>query len=224
MAHDNFEDLLKRRLEERRLAPSENAWERINARPRGNRSRRRGLVYTTVAASLLLLMGWFWTNGPETTLQNRFVTAPAVEPEKQLDTTAPAIVTPRLLKEKKEGWAMAKVVPSVAPADADPHVVSETPTAPVVVPTVEERKIQEIVAELDQRQQHGKAITDATVDSLLANAQREIALEKQQRSGTDPTRLLAESEIELNRSFKERVFTAINKFRKVRIAVSSNNP
>ncbi|UMY66924.1 MULTISPECIES: hypothetical protein [unclassified Flavobacterium] len=224
MAHDNFEDLLKRRLEERRLEPSENAWERINARPRRNRSRRRGFVYTAVAASLLLLMGWFWTDRPETTIENRVVTVPAVEPEKPVANTAPVVVSPRVVKEKKEGWAMTTVVPSAVPADTDPHVVSETPSAPAAAATVEERKIQEIVAELDQRQQHGKAITDATVDSLLANAQREIALEKQQRSGTDPTRLLAESEIELNRSFKERVFTAINKFRKVRIAVSSNNP
>ncbi len=223
MAHDNFEDLLKRQLEARRLEPSENAWERINARPRGKRSRRRGFVYTAVAAGLLLLMGWFWTNRPETVIENRVVTAPAVEPEKQVVNTAPVIAPPRLVKDKKEGWATT-IVPPAPPMDKNPHVVSETPSAPVVVPTVEEQKIQEIVAELDQRQQNGKAITDATVDSLLANAQREIALEKQQRSGTDPTRLLAESEIELNRSFKERVFTAINKFRKVRIAVSSNNP
>lgn len=92
---------------------------------------------------------------------------------------------------------------------------AETPNA------VEERKINEIVTELGQLQQDGQAITEATVDSLLAKAQRELALEKEQRRATDPDKLLAESENELDMSFKDRVFAAINKFKKVRIAVGN---
>lgn len=223
MAQDSFEKILKRQLESRRLAPSDNAWERINARPRTGRSRRGWYFGAAAAACLLLLVGRFFFSGDDIRQPATVVTAPEKVEEKQ-GLVAPDNLRPvnPLAPRESNAVVMAPATTTASTPQPVPETVAETPIVPVPV-TVEERKIQEIVAVLDERQENGQSITDATVDSLLAKAQREIALEKQQRNATDPSRLLAESESELDRNFKDRVFAAINKFKKVRIAGHSNN-
>jgi|GEM_PF-2367560 len=223
MAHDNFEKILKRQLETRRLDPSDNAWERINARQRPVRSRRGVYYAIVVAACLLLLAGWFWSDNTEAVPQNNVVAAPGTS--ETPDAGVPNGSTPVSLpvKKAKANATVAQSSPVIVPVEEPALKPVDEAVAPQPLVSTEEQKIQEIVAELGERQESGQSITDATVDSLLAKAQRELVVEKQVRSATDANRLLAESETELNRSFKDRVFAAISKFKKVRIAVQSNN-
>lgn len=223
MAQDNFEKILKRQLETRRLEPSDNAWERINARPRPERPRRSWYYAVAVAACLLLLGGWFWSDRTEGVSQDSVVTVPAQRetPDARLRNESAPVSLP--LKPTKENTMAAQSWPVKVPVEEPALKPIDEVATPQPLVSTEEQKIQEIVAELGERQENGQSITDATVDSLLAKAQRELAVEKQVRSATDANRLLAESETELNRSFKDRVFAAISKFKKVRIAVQSNN-
>lgn len=215
MAHDNFENLLKKRLEPRRIAPSDNAWERISARKRPAR-KKPVTWYAASVAAVLLLAGWLWTDrqGVQPAPAPAVVSVPETEmPAKEAEIRNPDVLpTPKPLPAVAVE-AAAEALPAGTPDDAMAQI-----DVPLPIPQAEERKIAEIVTTLDQLQQGGQTITEATVDSLLARAQRELALEKQQRQRTSPDNLLAEAETELDRSFKDRVFTAISKFKKVRVA------
>lgn len=214
MAHDNFEDILKERLESRRIAPSDNAWERVSAHKQPKR-KMSFYWYGSVAASVLLVAGWLWTKvEPTIPASPTVVTAPEKNLEIQKDEREirTAVRQPAL----PQGQAIAIATPEATETPDVTEAIAATDTPSVA--QNEAQKIQEIVAALDQIQDDGQAITEATVDSLLAKAQRELALEKQQRGRTDPNALLADAEAEVDMSFKDRVFTAISKFRKVRVA------
>lgn len=223
MAQDNFESILKRKLEERRLQPSDNAWERIRARKRPER-KVRPLIYWIAAACVTLLAGWFWTQ-PEAGQPK----APASEVVVETPMEHVAIPAEEPMETKKAVPVMGKAPTGIA--DVTPRPTEEKTMTEVAIvreetiavgeKQLEDHKINTILDQLDQLQQSGQSITEATVDSLLARAQRELALEKQQAGGTDALRLLAETEKERDRSFKERVFAAISKFRKVRIATGN---
>ncbi len=82
-------------------------------------------------------------------------------------------------------------------------------------------KIANVVAKIKDLQKNNIEVTDAEIDQLLMNAQREIATNKIMKSNAvSASALLQDVENELDENFKQRVFEALKKgFQKVRTAV-----
>ena len=91
----------------------------------------------------------------------------------------------------------------------------------------EELKVEEIVAEVKKLEATDGAATPEEIDALLAQAQREIATNRilNSSSGTvDAAALLLDVEIELERSFRDKVFDALGDgYKKIRTAVVERN-
>src|SRR5690606_9896127 len=97
----------------------------------------------------------------------------------------------------------------------------------LVVETTEEKKVTEIVSHFKTLQNSGKEITEAMVDSLLIQAQRELALERTFKDSTgkvDAMALLNEVENDLDKSLRDKVFEALQEgFIVVKTAVADRN-
>lgn len=106
----------------------------------------------------------------------------------------------------------------------------------IAVASVEDKKVNEVVNTLVAMQESGTEITDATIDSLLLKAQQELREERVDKilydhhtKATTNTEALANSlleevEYDLDRSFKDKVFDALqNGFVKVKTAVADND-
>lgn len=110
--------------------------------------------------------------------------------------------------------------------------VNATSVTNVTVDSLENRKVAQIMNKLSELNADGTEITDATVDSLLMIAQRELAMEKKslytnQFSNTDlmAMELLSEVENELDKSFKDKIFDALQDgYMKIKSSLAVRNP
>ena len=87
--------------------------------------------------------------------------------------------------------------------------------------------INEVLTEIASAQNKGKAVTDAEVDALLQQAAERIAKEKTYSydpQNIDANALLQDVELEINDSFREKVFEILKEgFNKARSAVANRN-
>ena len=102
----------------------------------------------------------------------------------------------------------------------------------IATPELEEErfiqsKVDEVVAEVGKIQESGVEIKAEDIDQLLLNAQKEISKRRILNSETkkvDAAALLSDVEIELERSFRDKVFDALGDgFNKIRTAVAERN-
>lgn len=78
--------------------------------------------------------------------------------------------------------------------------------------TFEEQKVQDIVAQVKVLKEHNKNVTDAEIDALLEQAQKEIHFHRLYDETTgvvDANALLQDVEADLDQSFRVKVFKAI---------------
>lgn len=105
------------------------------------------------------------------------------------------------------------------------EVISEE--RPLVTSTADiEAKIEEVVAQIEVMEQEQQTLSDAEVDSLLWQAQRELFLEKIMGADykVDARVLLADVEGELDKSYREQLFQALKEgYLKVKTAVAARN-
>ena len=87
-------------------------------------------------------------------------------------------------------------------------------------------KVNEVLNQVILMEEDKIAVTDAEVDSLLRNAQRELITNNQftDQYGVNAADLLAGVEEELDQSFRDQVFEKLKQgFVKVRTAVADRN-
>lgn len=88
-------------------------------------------------------------------------------------------------------------------------------------------KVNEVVAQVKEIQHKNKEVTPAEIDALLAQAEREIKTKQFLHTETkkvDAAALLFDVEMELEKSFRDKVFDALGEgFNKVRTAVAERN-
>ena len=93
--------------------------------------------------------------------------------------------------------------------------------------TIEAQKVDEVVAQIQKLQEEKSAVTDAEIDALLGQAQKELTSERLYNAATktvDAELLLLQVETGLDQSFRNRVFEALNSgYKKVRTAVVDRN-
>ncbi|GHC56626.1 hypothetical protein [Ulvibacter litoralis] len=158
------------------------------------------------------------------------VASEAVSEEKK--TTNTVEVSPKVF-QKKESIAVEKVVkqnPSEAPIKAKPSKVNNPMEAVAVNQLNSETKIindniQKVVAQVTQLQNENTVVTAEEIDALLINAQREIRTQQiLSSSKIDAASLLDDVELELEHSFRDKVYDALGEgFHKIRTAVIERN-
>lgn len=234
MAPVEFEKEIKERLEERRIRPSEEAWEKISRRLAASTPTKKGRYYSyAIAASLvgiLLLVIWINQSQEEIVPDQQPVVNSSQEPipldDKGDDTETPPIIlnTENSVtgdSNEEEGIAFdVEETPLPNTTDSGDQFVLNDSEDQI------EQKVEQIVAQLNQLEERQHEVSDEEVDSLLRHAQRELLADQvfRKQNGVDAASLLAGVEDELDQTFRDQVFERLKTgFTKVRMAVAQRN-
>ena len=224
MEQNKFDEQIKKTLEGRSMQPSNDAWAKLSNRlDETNKKKNNAYWYIGVAASivgLLFIAVQFYNTKP---VEPVIVNTPTV---KQVENTQVAV------EDSKTSKAVLKTIQSVenfkenaAVKDIETKVVlSEKQIVPKEVNqvkvtkvnqetlTFEEKKTQDIIAKVEDLKAQNKEVTNADIDALLLEAQKEIRLKKLIDKNTgvvDANALLEDVETDLDQSFRSKVFDAI---------------
>lgn len=253
MAPINFEDNMKKKLDEREITPSSQAWERIEAQLQEGSSKK--FPWLLVAASIagIILIGSLvltkWNNTDDQTTPQLVETSIApvetvdeigLSPKVNTEVAEQDVVEkvtelersekPKEIQEQFVEPKIKKQEEQVAETNAkelETSIKSDSEKIPSEEEAVITAKVTELIAQVENLEQSGEAVTDAEIDSLLKAAQRDIIRHKNfrnARGNVNATALLREVEEELDPSFRERIFEALkNGFNQAREAVASRN-
>lgn len=234
MAPVEFEKEIKERLEERRIRPSEEAWEKISRRLAGSTPTKKGRYYSyAIAASLvgiLLLVIWINQSQEEIVPDQQPVVNSSQEPipldDKGDETETPPIilntensVTGDSNEEEGIAFDVEETPLPKTTGSGDQFVLNDSEDQI-------EQKVEQIVAQLNQLEERQHEVSDEEVDSLLRHAQRELLADQvfRKQNGVDAASLLAGVEDELDQTFRDQVFERLKTgFTKVRMAVAQRN-
>jgi len=237
---DKLEKHIKEKLEERTIAPSKGAWDKIASQIQQPAPRKRSTWFPyAIAASVVgiaLVSVFFLTKGnPEVEQLQVVETEVNGEAEVNADEKVKKEVAPEVEIELAET--------AVEPVATEDAVAFKQQTLETTVAEQEEKeplqdeikmnsdrliaqKVEEVVAQVQIMENAQQDVTDAEVDSLLRAAQRQILTDKLFAEGgsVDAMSLLAEVEDELDESFRDQIFDALKSgYLKLRTAVADRN-
>ena len=243
MAPIEFEKQIKEKLDERKIKPSKATWDKIKDKIEVPTSRKKtGFIRYAVAAAIIGIFSsvlWISNKSENEALENLPIVDNPVDQNKEME----------IIEDTDKDYQTESVeIVNITPAVKDPVSEVEVSQSPVAKNQdlaldtehnntedsflslqAEERidqKIAEVMAQVNFIENNQESITDAEVDSLLRNAQRELLAEKalQSEQNIDAAKLLAGVEAELDQSFRDQVFERLkNGFIKVRTAVADRN-
>lgn len=248
MAPVNFDKHIKDKLEDRKLTPSVNAWDKLSERLDANEKKKYVNLYwwSGVAASIvgvLFVVSQLVGNKQEV-LEPQVVDTPKIEiletlQHKSLHSsdqkqTHEEVVSNQKIEIKIKDESPVKSVGPIL--NKIPVVVSENiKSSKTIKPTqqlkealtFEEQKIQEVVAQVKELKEQKTQVTDAEIEELLQKAQREIVFKKRHNESNtivDANKLLQEVETDLDKSFRTKVFEALKaSYGTVKTAVANRN-
>lgn len=252
MAPIKFEDDFKDKLEKRTIAPSKGAWDKLSERleAEDDTSNNKGLWWIGIAASVIgVLFAVFQfsntnieietvVDAPENieTIESKPViedfktateTTVAVEnieqEQKKLEKNSNTGVNKTKLNSTKAPLQIAKE--EVVPKIKDEKDVLKTKHLEVLA--FETEKVQEVAEAMYALSETEQGISEASIDSLLKAAQRDILLSRMKNNDQitiDASLLLQEVEFELDESFRERVFKAFkSSYGSIKTAIAQRN-
>ncbi|QLE01791.1 hypothetical protein HX109_09565 [Galbibacter sp. BG1] len=236
MSRNPLDEDIKNRLENRRIATSSNAWQKLEAKldMPNNEAKTKSRPINWVAASILLLFAtgtYVFFNAEEN------VSAVVVkdrdkkmEPEgvnklpETFENKEGGVTEKSTKKEfvKQNSTKEAPVKTKEAITDGVEIVQNES----MKKEDFETQKINEVASQIIELKQN-ETVTDEEIEALLLAAQKSIYKERINKKSPDSLSamaLLEEVETELDQSFKEKVFEAIKEgFVKVKTAVAERN-
>ncbi|PKA82380.1 hypothetical protein ATE92_0509 [Ulvibacter sp. MAR_2010_11] len=253
MAPIKLEENIREKLQERELQPSKGAWNTLQNRLDGEETKGGSKVmWYAIAASIaaLLIIGALvfspseiesneviateniseeaesQTN-PETSPQEIPSEAIALEEDTSEATVSDKKVPTEIQQVQKKQQTKYKEDIAVNTPLKQKAEVANTAIEKQQGISFEDSKVEEVVAKLKEIQKTNQTITVGEVDALLAVAQREIQNQRILTAGTqkvDATALLLDVELELERSFRDKVFDVLGDgFQKIRTAVTERN-
>lgn len=250
MAPNKFEKHIKKQLEEREIAPSTDAWERLSERldAAAPQSNKRNVLWYGIAASfigiLMLSVVYFSSGSPDNAADNQIVekndgvietkAIPAGKVAKEIEEVIVEKDQSNKLRTTTDGMSDENRIPELKD-----HLTSVDESAAVNDTTIDKAgsledfgeeviytKLLEIVATVDSLEQNNTALTNAEVDRLLRSAQEQLLRDKlfEKNGSVDAMALLTEVENELDQSFRDQIFESLKAgFLKVRTAVADRN-
>ena len=231
MEQNKFNEQIKASLENRRLQPSTDAWEKLSNRldVGAKKKHYNAFWYIGIAASIigvLLVAMPFFNTKP---VVPAIVDTPL---EKKIKHSEVAVETIQVANEVSKSTKPIEQVDrvnnkSVLNERETTNVATKTTVLQQEVLTFEEQKINEVVAKVEDLKSKNQEVTDAVIDALLLEAQKEIRFNKSYNNSTgivDANILLKEVETELDQSFRSRVFDAIKaSFGTVKTVIAQRN-
>jgi len=223
MEPNKIEQDFKQKLEQRRIQPSEMAWDRLDAMlsVAENKKPKKNKTWMYMAASLLvfLLVGALFLkqekqgNGLENN-QNGVVTTDS-QPENVtqpvINTTtvvAPEVQQEVVVTEKKQ--KLIKTPASKAAVIKEEKIIKVVP-------------VQQQIAVTDAKEPQN-IIQDKDAETLLASVSDNTAPKKRSTVKVDPNSLLSSVEGELTESYRSKTFQGVVKsFNTVKVAVANRN-
>ena len=239
MKPNKFENNIKDKLELRRLQPSNDAFDKLSKRLEQKEKKQNNKAYwwLGMAASLVGLMFVAFQFLNTENVRPVIVDTPAIiHPKENTQVAVQEVEKPKeVLKVDKpidmiEKQSIKNNPVTVAKEKVVPKEKNQIVTPTMVVQeklSFEEQKIQNIVAKVHELKNKNQEVTDAVIDAMLLEAQKEIRFKKMYNGSTgivDANTLLQEVEADLDQSFRSKVFDAIKtSYNSVKTAVVQRN-
>jgi hypothetical protein len=249
MAPIKFEDQMKDKLEQRRIQPSADAWNKLSSKlDEVHNKKERSFLWLGIAASTIgvLLVFNFLFSKQESTNEPTVVDTeviPSSEPNNEVvefsedvksiemesnDTNDRMVNSNTIVEEVQPAIESSKLVEenSYKVVNQLDEVINNSDEANSAL-SFEAQKVQEVVDKILALQETDKTSVDSEVDSLLNAAQQEIKLNKlyeQVMQTVDANVLLHDVENDLDVSFRDKVFKALKSgYKSVKTAVAERN-
>ena len=224
MKQYNIEDQLQRKLKERTITPSAEAWDRISYNRHQQKKKKKHTVwYWTVAAvAVISLSGILLILLNDS---NTIITPEQKVVEKQTKPTGIKVIPEKIIqKELKNEIVFQNEKSNINTTSVIEHILTvRQEVKPInMFPNSEIVKANEVAIAIHEIAMIKGKVTDQEVDSLLHKAQREIAIDrlKNKNLPTDDTALLNETEKEMENSFREKTFSIFKlQFKTIKIAL-----
>lgn len=252
MAPIKFEENIKEKLDKRHINPSAKAWEKVEAgldnSQRGKKINYRWITIAAVFIGVVILAINFIDKPQDQNSQRELVETEVELPTKSIDQQPARESTKKTIKEPaKKGVALSGEKETVQkPSIPSPQAKEKKPQLSEKVVTVDantvktknldqetlfeqtiDKKVQELMAQVSIKKQNTQDISEDEIDALLTAAQRDIIRERifnDQTQAVDANALLQDVEMELDHSFRDKIFEALKEsFNKAREAVASRN-
>lgn len=254
MAPINFEENIKDKLERRKLQPTANAWDTLNEKLENNQKKNNksfwwlGIAATIVGVFLAITFLFNKNNSVEETVVESTNELPAdieviqeekTEASKKFNTENEILATQTetqkvktevesyKAKPKLNQFRQTKKVQNIADAETIKEAPQKYEQEQVKQLSFEEQKVQEVVAQINEAKENNNEISAEEIDALLNLAQEEIALKKLYNENTkmvDAESLLQDVEMDLEQSFRDKVFEALKtSYKTVKTAVAERN-
>lgn len=249
MAPTNLENDFNKKLNRRSIAPSATAWdtlsERLEAQEVAVPSSRNYWKHRIAAASIILVcmvgpLFYKYSKGDVSVKAqaNQTITPQATDLVPSLVTTKKPSDT---LASTKQGTSPSKVATTPSFSKDKPsqnlklkatkvhEVIDNSSSTDVVVAETPftSAKAEEVANAIYSITKTTSKITETTIDSLLRAAQNEILEHKMQAEGhavVDATALLQGVELELDASFRDKVFKVLKaRYGSVKTAITRRN-
>lgn len=242
---DKLEKHIREKLEERTIAPSPGAWDKIasqlDAAPK--KKGRKWQVYAMAASFVgILLLSLLFVDKGETIPEIQVVEEKmdlidtekeAQSPQKDLTKTLPVQEETKVANSDMEPMTeenpkgFADKLPISQPVLAQEETKQEEQDKFIKESdALITQKAEEVVAQVQHMEGLNKGVSDAEVDSLLREAQKQIMADRlfPKNGSVDAMTLLAEVEDELDESFRDQIFDALKEgYFKLRTAVADRN-
>ncbi|MGS2762096.1 hypothetical protein [Sinomicrobium sp. M5D2P9] len=244
MGHDNTDKHIKRKLEERRLEPSADAWNKLEEKLEKTSSPRRAgnsTLYWIAASVMVMLSVGIWIS-QDNNVQQHIPVVTDVGGEKESPEEEKVVVVS--VTEEKDEIPVEEQKPTENSDKKENHRLNSPERKAIPFPEdkgredalvsheeeratgFEDKKVEEVVSRIMEIHEK-RQVTDEEIESLLAEAQREIDSQRiiiKQTGTVDAMALLEEVETELDKSFRDKVFEALKEgFVKVKTAVANRN-
>ena len=242
MAPNNIENSIKDKLEKRALTPSVDAWSKLSNKLDIQEKKQNNKAYwwLGIAASIIgvvFVVSQFLNDNTQEIGIPKIADSPEViQDEKSnaivlentdLNTVEDLSASPIEIHDLKKVQDIVTVVKKSELAKkevAKSESIVETPRKEL---SFEEQKIQDVVAQVQIMKNENQEITDADIEQLLIEAQKEIKLNRlnnETLNVVDANALLQDVEQELDQSFRSKVFEALkSSFDSVKTAVAQRN-
>ncbi|WP_434036944.1 hypothetical protein [Formosa sp. 4Alg 33] len=238
MASNNFENKIKASLEERRLQPASNAWDKLQSQLDTQQKTPvfKSYWFMAIAASfigVLLLSTWMFKSNSDPDLQVVEVEIPTENIKVVIDSSASSLDNIIVSIPKDEVLKTSKQI-SIPKTVFSNTSKKHTPVVLESSDTKEELKTSEILNSTP-----GKALSNAAlaleeqavsndyIEDLLQQAEQQISSEnalKESQRTVDSKALLENVENDIEHSFRDKVFEAVKSgFVKVKTAVVERN-
>ncbi len=224
MPTSKFENNIKRKLENRTLAPSEMAWqslsERLGSQTKPNSKKTYWWLGIAASFIIVLVLGsMLFTKTEETPI----IVKEFNSTKPLIDSTAQNKIAEEKFEElptlknkiqpKTEEYSIHKNSVVKNSRLTNGNTSFETQKAESL--TFEEAKIQEVIAQVNNLQAQNTNVTDAEIEALLFEAEQQIKQYNTQQAqiagATEAELLLQEVEDDLDKTFREKAFEAIKK-------------